>query len=413
MGRHGLILLAALLLAATAVVAADEHVYGVQFRLEIAAGDPMGAASIRVTQSDRQLRRLRWKLPAQTYSRITATGRIERGADDEITWHVPARGGEFRYRVLITHARGKDTYDARVSDRWAIFRADDVFPPAEVALRRGASGRSELLLDLPRGWRAVTPYPPDAAGRMAVSNPERSFDRPLGWIATGELGSRKDLIGPMLVTIVAPKHQGVQRVPMLALLRWTLPVLQAELDEMPAYLPIIVAGDPMWRGGLSAPNSLFTHASRPLISENGTSTLLHEILHVLMPVPAAARHDWIDEGLAEYLGLVLLERSGTISRTRFAHAVETFRRRGAKVRTMQTPHAKGTVTARAVAILHDLDQELQRRSGGRTDLFDLARLLMQQTEPVDVARLRTLASGLVGTPALQSLSAARIPGEEQ
>jgi hypothetical protein len=217
------------------------------------------------------------------------------------------------------------------------------------------------------------------------------------------------MIGSTLVTVAAPKGQGVQRVPLLGLLRWVLPLVQAEVDDVPSDLMIIAADDPMWRGGLSAPNSIFIHARRPLISENGTSTLVHELLHVMLPVPAASKHDWIDEGLAEYLGLLLLERSGTISRQRFDHAIATFRRRGAQVRTMQTRDANGEVTARAVAILHDLDRELQQRTAGKSDLFVLVRTLMSERRPVDVSRLRLLAGKLAGTKVLRSLSA--IPGE--
>ena len=51
--------------------------------------------------------------------------------------------------------------------------------------------------------------------------------------------------------------------------------------------PVVGAADPMWRGGLSASNSLFLHADRPLISENGTSTLVHELTHVITRVRGA------------------------------------------------------------------------------------------------------------------------------
>ena len=410
MARHARKIFATLLLAAASAGAAGtDAAYGVQFRLEIEANQPVAQATIRVIQSDDHLRRLRMRFPAGTFSDVAASGKLERDGD-VIDWHLPARGGEIRYRVQISHARASGAYDALVTDRWGIFRADDVFPPAQVTQRAGARGRSEFLIDLPRGWRAMTPYLPDGQGRLTVYNPDRSFARPVGWVAVGQIGSRKDMIGPTLVAIAAPKGQGVQRVPMLALLRWTLPVLQAELESPPSYLFIVAADEPMWRGGLSAPNSLFIHASRPLLSENGTSTLVHELLHVLAPVPAAAEHDWIDEGLPEYLGLVLLERSGTISRERFEHAIATFRQRGARVRSMRTAHASGEVTARAVAIFHDLDRELQQRSGGHTDLFDLVRDLMKEPEPVDMQRLRILAAGVVGGAPLQSLSASRVPG---
>ena len=59
----------------------------------------------------------------------------------------------------------------------------------------------------------------------------------------------------------------------------------------------------MWRGGLSAPQSLFVHSDRPLISENATSTLLHEVMHLALGIRAAEQFDWIVEGLASYFAL--------------------------------------------------------------------------------------------------------------
>jgi hypothetical protein len=409
--RRASIFLAAWLAAAAAIAANGAEAtsrYAVQFRLELTARQPSAKATIRVMQFDAGLRSLRLRLPADVFTDVAASGSLTRRADT-FTWKVPPRGGELRYSVVIDHARDSDAYDALVTDRWAIFRADDLFPAASVRKRKGATGRGELLLDVPAGWRALTPYVPAADGRLLIDRPNTAYDRPIGWIAVGELGSRKDMIGGMLVTIAAPKHQSVQRLPMMALLRWTLPLLQSELEQVPPALLVVSADDPMWRGGLSAPNSLFLHASRPLISENGTSTLMHELLHVLMPVPAAAEDDWIDEGLAEYLGLVLLERSGTISRERFDHAINTFRRRGAAVRNIRTRYASGRITARAVATFHELDRELQQATNGESDLFDLTRKLMQEPRPVDLQRLRVLAAEIAGGRVPQALSAARIP----
>src|SRR3546814_11955514 len=78
----------------------------------------------------------------------------------------------------------------------------------------------------------------------------------------------------------------------------------------------VSAGDPMWHGGLSGPRSLFVHADRPLISENGSSTLMHEMVHVVTGLRAVSGDDWIVEGIAEYYSMVLLNRSGMLSDAR-------------------------------------------------------------------------------------------------
>ena len=172
---------------------------------------------------------------------------------------------------------------------------------------------------------------------------------------------------------------------------------------------VVSAGDPMWRGGLSAPTSLYLHSSRPLISENATSPLLHEVAHVVAPVPAAPEHDWIDEGVAEYLALRVLRDSGTISSERFRDAIDTFRRRGTGVRNMLTRSSAGVVTARAVATFNDVDTELGRLTGGKADIFDLVRRLGREERDIDLVRLRALAAELAGGRPLTALSDRNVP----
>ena len=61
---------------------------------------------------------------------------------------------------------------------------------------------------------------------------------------------------------IGPQGHGVRRQDILAMLRWTLPKLRRILGQLPERLTVVSAGDPMWRGGLSAPRSLFLHAER-------------------------------------------------------------------------------------------------------------------------------------------------------
>ena len=108
---------------------------------------------------------------------------------------------------------------------------------------------------------------------------------------------------------------------MLAMLAWHLPELARLVPSMPERLTIVSAGEPMWRGGLSGPTSIYIHADRPLISENGTSTLLHEVVHTVIPIDSHTGYDWVVEGLAEYYSLEMMRRSGTLSERRFQSAL--------------------------------------------------------------------------------------------
>jgi hypothetical protein len=144
----------------------------------------------------------------------------------------------------------------------------------------------------------------------------------------GRLGIRRETIAGLRLTVAAPLGAGANRVAMLALLNWNLRWLVEQSPLQMRRLLIASGPEPLWRGGLSAPNSLFLRADLPLIGEDGSSTLLHEAAHVLFPVDASDDADWIDEGLAEYLSVRALLESGGLSPARYRASIDGFRRRG-------------------------------------------------------------------------------------
>jgi hypothetical protein len=357
---------------------------------------------------------LRLRAPAVQFTNFRGDGNIRRH-DDIVAWQPPAGGGKLEYGVMIDHERDSGGFDALVTDDWAVFRGDDIFPPAHIRQEAGSDGPCELALHLPAGWSAVTPFEINPYGRYVIENPERIYDRPTGWIIAGKLGVRRDTISGIKVSVAGPVGNGVQRTSMLALLRWTMPYLARELEKLPDRVSIVSANDPMWRGGLSAPKSIFIHADRPLLSENSTSTLLHEVVHVLARFPTDAQHDWIDEGIAEYINLEILRRSGTISDKRFNDTISGFRRRGKGVTNMATTNAGGAIKARAVDIFFELDREIRRLTDKRGDIFDLVRRLIREDVPADLTKLRVLSAEIVSDGNAQhieikSLRSTRVPG---
>ncbi len=274
---------------------------------------------MKLSQSSHLLREVNMRAPAEKISAPGGDGEISL-ADERLIWIPPPGGGSLRWFALIDHHRDGGSFDAHITADWAIFRAEDVIPQAATRALRGASSETTLSFNLPSGWSSQTEY----FGRnhsYRISNPKRRFDRPAGWIILGDIGVRYDRIAGLRVNVAAPANQGMRRNDILALLNWTLPEVLRIVPDFPKRLTIVGAGDPMWRGGLSGPQSLFIHADRPLISENGTSTLLHEIMHIALHNSADEGMDWIIEGLAEYYSLAILHRSGTISDRRFAAAI--------------------------------------------------------------------------------------------
>jgi hypothetical protein len=212
----------------------------------------------------------------------------------------------------------------------------------------------------------------------------------------GNLGVRRDEIAGVEVAVVGPVGNGVRRLDMLALMNWTLPELARIVPELPPRITIFSAADPMWRGGLSAPASLYIHAERPLLSENGTSTLLHEIMHVVLDFDTDHDHDWIVEGLAEYYGLELLRRSGTISPTRFERARKAQKDWSSTSEQLCGGPSSGAMTARAVSVFVELDREIRRKTEGVGSLDDVVTSILAAKGDVDVDVLDRFVRDLIG-----------------
>ena len=395
-GISSLIVAALLVPKAGIEAAGDELVYDAVFEIELQAGSDLGVGRISLEQDPVLARQLRFFMPGDRFEVLSADGETEADGD-RLMWYPIPGTANLRYEVAVTQPRGRG-YDGLVTEDWALFRGDDVFPPAWMEFQDGARSRSRLLMKLPDDWNAVTPFPGDKEQGWEIDNPARSFDRPTGWILAGRLGIRRENIAELKVTLASPIGAGTQRVAMLALLRWNLPWLAAEAPQPPERLLIVSGPDPLWRGGLSGPQSLYVHGDLPIIGEDGTSPLLHEICHVLFPVRAAWAEDWIDEGLAEYLSLRVLKETGTISKTRYRDSIEAFRQRGAEISSLGGTVSKGAITARAVALLHDLDRELSTTSDGQMDMLAFTRLMMEQTEPLTLESIRALAENVLGHP---------------
>lgn len=291
----------------------------------------------------------------------------------------PADGeATLRYRVKISNARNSGRFDARMTEDWALFRGDDLVPSARLDQVDGTRLVARLTFELPEGWKSVeTGWPRVGKNRFRIDNRERLFDRPIGWMLAGKLGSRRDQLGQTDVTVAAPIGEGVHRMDIMTLLTFVWPELQNVFPRDPAKLLIVSAGDPMWRGGLSAPNSLYMHADRPLVSENGTSSLVHELVHVFSRIRDTDRSDWISEGLAEYYAIELMRRAGGLSESRYQKVREELGEWSRDVDSLRTERSTGEVTARAVLLLQDLDKEIRKRSKSRHSLDDVARGLMR------------------------------------
>lgn len=384
----------------------DPSVYQMDYLLTPNPRDSSVRVQLRVAQRSALLREMSFRNKAGI-SGIDGDGELLVD-DDTVRWRPPASGGSLEWRVNVNHRRNGNGHDAWLGSEWGLFRAEDVIPRARSRTLKGARSKTWMRFDLPRDWSAVTQYF-GRDHRFRIDNRERRFDQPGGWIVIGRLGVRRDTIAGVRVAVAGPVGHSIRRMDILAMLNWTLPELSRLLPELPPRLTIVSAGDPMWRGGLSAPMSLYMHAERPLISENATSTLLHEVLHMSLGLAAGEGHDWIVEGLAEYYGLTILRRSGSISRERFQQAQRDLENWSREAVTLCAATSTGPVTAKAVTTFFALDRELREKTTGEASLDDVTLRLWSSDDRVTLAALAQTARDIAGQD-LDTLHIDSLPG---
>jgi len=387
---------------------ADAFEYALHYDIATDARRGEFRLTLNVRQPSHLLREVRFGFDPERLRDFEADGELDL-AEGQLRWFVPESGGTLRWTAAGRQPRGDNGYDAWLDDDWGLLRVERLIPRAETRTRRGAYSKTSFGFDLPGGWSAVTQYR-ERDGRFLVENPERRYDEPSGWMVMGRLGVRIDTIAGTRVLVAAPEGSGLRRLDILAFLNWTLPEVGRLVETMPPRLTVVGAGEPMWRGGLSASDSLYLHADRPLISENGTSTLLHEVMHVTLGFRSEPGFDWIVEGFAEYYSLELLRRAGGLSASRFARALDMQRDWSKDADVLCVDPSTGPRTARAVTLLAELDREIRRASGNQRSLDDLtARLLAAPSRRLDLELLSEAAEELLGEPP-ESLAGDKLPG---
>jgi hypothetical protein len=386
---------------------ADERIYRMDYRVTPDPAARGAHVELRVSQRSSFLREIDMPLRDGQISNVSGDGDVSL-RDDRLVWKVPESGGKLGWFAVINNKRNGATYDAYIDPDWALFRAEDIIPSARTRTLAGSESRTRLRFDLPDRWSSVTAY----FGRddvYEITNLGRRFVTPTGWIVLGDIGVRNETIGHVRMKVAGPTGHSIRRMDMLALMRWNLPELVRLLPDFPERLTVVSAGEPMWRGALSAPDSFYVHADRPLISENGTSTMLHETVHVGLRLVAEPGANWIVEGLAEYYSLEILRRSGTISNERYRTAHSELETWGRKTRELCLRRSSGSNTARAVNILAATNAEIRKATNEKASLDDVLRMLASHKGKITVEEFRNLAAEIAGQP-VESLKPRKLPG---
>jgi hypothetical protein len=375
----------------------DSKVYSVLYEADLDPTSGNAHASVTLEQPRQLVRSIEFLMPAERYLNIRPASQIE-VKGDRVTWQPPKQGGSLEYDFVIDHKRDNGVDDARITDSWALFKLDHVFPRANARVVKGATSAAKLELKAPEDWAIETPYGRAANQVLDIIDPYRKFDRPRGWLLAGKLGVRRDHVGERIVNVASPLDTGARANDVLAFVRWTLPSLVEVFPNAPPRLLIVSGPEDMWRGGLSGFASLYLHNDRPLISGNRTSPILHELVHVASRLHAREGADWIVEGIAEYYSLTLLLRSGGISERRYNEAFEQLATWSAEAKCVATNRSQGKQTAFAALLMRALDAEIRAATQDESSIDTLVQLVVEASTPITNAAFRASASELIGGP---------------
>ncbi|HGA2317114.1 TPA: hypothetical protein ACIRVE_001649 [Pseudomonas putida] len=338
-----------------------------------------GQAEVRLTLAEGSaVRSLDFDLgKAGAYSGFQADGQWQQQGERGV-WHPATGKTSLSYRVKLDQKLRSGAYSTRITPHWALFLGDQLVPPARLDQQDGTELVARLTVDLPEGWKSIeTSWPRIGKDKFRIDNVSRLFDRPTGWMLAGDLGSRRARLGETDITVAAPVGQGMRRMDSLTLLTFVWPQLQAVFPRNPAKLLLVGARDGMWRGAVAADASIYLHSSRPMVSENGSSPLLRELVQLFAQIRVRDNSDWLGQGLTEYYATELLRRAGGISDDRYEVWQARLQKLGGKVTQLRAEHASQAQVARGVMLLQSLDKEIRIHTQAKRSLDDVTRALMR------------------------------------
>lgn len=392
-------------LSASAPAADAERHYRVDWTISLEAGHDWAGVSLEL-EDGRTVREVRFDYDPERMRNFEAVGKLEVDTDsNRVHWEPASENALLSWEARVTRERPNrnqdESYDALMTDDWALFRGDRLIPRMSVTTLKGAEADTRLRYELPDGWGSVTGWPRDRSYRSGVryfvDETDRRFDRPTGWMLAGRIGTRRDLMGSNTeFFIAAPRGASADRGSWLTLVGLVWGELERAFETVPPKVLMVSADDPLWRGGLSGPNSFYFHGSRRAVSENGTSPLVHELVHVVTRISGGERDDWIAEGLAEFYGIELVYRAGGMSERRRREIMARLEDWGSSASRLRGDSSSGPVTARAVGVIDALDREIREATDNAANIDHVTRLLMVERR-VSLGDLRRAYEDVTGS----------------
>src|SRR3990172_6189181 len=137
----------------------ESHHYGLRYDLTLKPAEDRAEVSLTIDgRAKGNIWSMRFHIDPERHAGFEGDGTIE--ADGAyVTWTPPEVGGRLSFHLPVSHRRPNGRFDARMTNDWAVFRGDDLFPPAHNQDRDDSQVDATLHVHLPERWSFVAPYP--------------------------------------------------------------------------------------------------------------------------------------------------------------------------------------------------------------------------------------------------------------
>jgi hypothetical protein len=401
--------------------AADESPnFSIHYKVRVSAKDPLHPRVAVVLRGADEVESVTSMLPESRYLHFNGDGQITQIGSD-ILWKPTGLFSTLNYEVVIPHERRKGVYDSYGKRDWVITRTSDLFPRKRILFGKPAKSYTTVGFDLPAGWDVVSSMPEESDALFRAPVTEASYDWPTGWLIYGKVTSTVIKAEDARITLAYPeafvrppkRTDAARTAKRKKYLDWfngkirqaddiyskVIPLMTKFLPKYAKSFLVIMGKDPMWHGGLSGENSLYIHRGVPNISEDRTSTLIHEYFHVCAGFNKDPRDaEWFIEGLAEYFSIRLLYDAGILTKEEFHAGIDMLASQGTWGYNLTRSKKRLVLYKNAPVVLYYLDESIRAKTGGKKSLKDAMAPLAELDKPVSTAMFKAELEEINGAP---------------
>lgn len=291
-------------------------------------------------------------------------------------------------RIEYSVDLGNLQYGSSVLRNSIIFRTSEIMP-FKRAMDHPEPDRRLFEIRPPGEWSAIVPGQKVGTNTYRLAPRRKSNTNVRDFIAVGDFSvTTASANGETIRVATLPSASGPSHQNITDLLLTTTPIVE-ELTgvetEYPRSLVVVPSG--MEKSGAALHSSLIMADNRRLYDvERSDTVYVHELVHTYQQTRSEREMSgWIEEGGAEYLSTLALQRAGFITEAEFRHIVriDVTGGRDDEIGDPIEKPAAASPYKKGAAVMAALDMDVRARTGGAktiADFYSAINALKEESE---------------------------------